>query len=209
MINKLSQRKIDRIVRRFDYDWLARLASEVLSPLPTVAVLLLVVAWRSAPSAHDGLRWGILASLFAALLPFLYVLQGVRQRRLTDRHVRVREQRPLPLLVAIGSVLVGLGLLVMWKAPQDLVALTAAMAVGLGSSLAVTLFWKLSIHTAVVAGAVVILVLVFGPALAILAPLVGLAGWARVRLGDHTRPQVLVGAALGASVAAVVFSLLR
>ena len=37
------------------------------------------------------------------------------------------------------------------------------MAVGLGTSLLVTLVWKISIHVAVAAGAVVILVLVLGP----------------------------------------------
>src|SRR5689334_14124856 len=126
---------------------LARLVTEVLAPAPTVAVLLLLVAWHSAPSAADAVRWGILAALFASLVPFLYIVRGVRRGRLTDHHVRLREQRRLPLLVGIASVLIGLTLLALWGAPRDLVALVAAMAVGLSSSLAVTLFWKLSIHT--------------------------------------------------------------
>ena len=62
---------------------------------------------------------------------------------------------------------------------------------------------------AVVAGAVVILTLVFGPAALSLAPLVVLVGWARVTVQDHTPAQTLAGAALGALVAASVFSLLR
>jgi membrane-associated phospholipid phosphatase len=188
---------------------LARLVTEALAPAPTVALLLLVVAWRSAPSPAEALRWGLLAALFASLVPFAYILRGVRRRRLTDHHVGVREQRPLPLLVGIASVLAGLALLAAWGAPRDLVALVAAMAVGLATSLLVTLAWKISVHTAVVAGAVVILVLVFGPTLLALAPAVTLVGWARVEVGDHTPAQVVAGAALGATVAAVVFSLLR
>ena len=188
---------------------LARVVTEVLAPAPTVALLLLAVAWRSAPTATEAARWGLLAALFASLVPFLYIVRGVRRGRLTDHHVRVREQRPLPLLVGIGSVLLGLALLASWGAPRELVALVAAMAVGLASSLLVTLVWKLSIHTAVVAGAVVILVLVFGPALLALAPLVGLVCWARVAVRDHTPAQTIAGAALGATVATVVFSLLR
>jgi membrane-associated phospholipid phosphatase len=42
-----------------------------------------------------------------------------------------------------------------------------------------------------------------------LVPLVLLVGWARVALQDHTPAQALAGAALGALVAASVFSLLR
>ena len=53
-----------------------------------------------------------------------------------------------------------------------------------------------------------ILVLVFGPALLALSPVVALVGWARVQAGDHTVAQVAVGAVVGGAVAAAVFSLL-
>jgi membrane-associated phospholipid phosphatase len=188
---------------------LARLVTELLAPAPTVAVLLLLVAWHSAPTAADAVRWGILAALFASFVPFLYIVRGVRRGRLTDHHVRVREQRRLPLLVGVASVVIGLTLLALWGAPRDLVALVAAMVVGLASSLLVTLVWKISIHTAVVAGAVTILVLVFGPSLLILTPLVALVCWARVAVRDHTLTQTVAGVALGATVAAVVFTFLR
>src|SRR6266498_3707724 len=168
------------------YPRLARLAPEILAPSPTSAVLLLLVAWHSASTAAEAVRWGILAALFASFMPFLYIVRGVRRGRLTDHHVGVREQRRLPLLVGVASVVIGLTLLALWGAPRDLVALVASMVVGLASSLLVTLVWKISIHTAVVAGAVTILVLVFGPPLLVLAPLVALVCWARVAVHDHT-----------------------
>jgi hypothetical protein len=65
----------------------------------------------------------------------VYILAGVRQRRISDRHVGIRRERPGPLLVGLISVVVGVGLLVAAGAPRDLIALEAAMAVGLGSSL--------------------------------------------------------------------------
>ncbi len=188
---------------------LARVVTEVLAPAPTVAGLLLVVAWRSSPTAVEAVTWGLLASLFANVIPFLFIWRGVMRRRLTDHHVRIREQRPIPLLVGIASVLIGLVLLTWAGAPRELVALGAAMLVGLVTSLLVTLFWKLSVHTAVTAGALVILVLVFGRWFLALTPVVGLVAWARVATGDHDVGQVLGGAALGTSVAGIVFSLLR
>jgi membrane-associated phospholipid phosphatase len=84
-----------------------------------------------------------------------------------------------------------------------MVALVGAMLVGLLTSVLVTLGWKISIHTAVVAGAVAVLVVAFGPLLLVLAPLVGLIGWARSELGDHSPAQVVAGAGLGALVAAI------
>ena len=153
--------------------------------------------WRSCCYSSPGtalrrrpkpLRWGILAALFASFVPFLYIVRGVRRGRLTDHHVRVREQRRLPLLVGVASVVIGLTLLALWGAPRELVALVASMVVGLASSLLVTLVWKISIHTAVVAGAVTILVLVFGPPLLVLSS----AGGARL-LGTGRRPRPHAG----------------
>ncbi len=187
---------------------LARLITEVFAPAPVAGSLLLIVAVHSTFTAA-GLWWGLLAVFFAALLPFLYLLRGVRRRQFTDHHVPVRRQRPLPLSVGVVSVLVGLGLMVILRAPRELVALVVARAVGLGVSLLVTPAWKISIHVAVVAGAVVILVLVFGPQFLGATPLVALVGWARVQAGDHTPMQVVAGAVLGAAVAAAVFTLLR
>jgi hypothetical protein len=188
---------------------IARLVTEVFAPAPIAAALLLTVAWRSASTTAQGVAWGLFAVVFASFVPMLFVLRGVRRGDLTDRHVRLREQRALPLVVGMACVLAGLGPMLVWSAPPDLVALIAAMLAGLIVSLLVTLVWKMSLHTGVAAGSLVILVLVFGPALLVLSPVVALIGWARMELGDHSPAQVAVGAVLGAAVAATVFSLLR
>jgi len=188
---------------------LARFVTEVLAPAPTVAVLVLLIAWHSTPTVAEAVRWGALAALFVSVMPFLYIVRGVRRGGLTDHHVGARQQRPVPLLVGVASMLVGLILLALWGAPRDLIALVAVVTVGLASSLLVTLIWKLSIHAAMVSGAVTILVFVFGPPLLVSAPLVPLVCWARVAVHDHTPAQTLAGTVLGATVAAVVFSVLR
>jgi hypothetical protein len=183
--------------------------TEVLAPAPTVAALVLHVAWHSAPAADDAERWRALAVLFVSVVPFLYIIRGVRRGRLSDHHVGARQQRPVPLLGGVASMLVGLILLTLLGAPRDLVAVVAVVAVGLALCLLVTLAWKLSIHAAVVSGGVTVLVIVFGPPLLALSPLVPLVCWARVAVHDHTPAQTLAGAVLGATVAAVVFSALR
>ena len=73
----------------------------------------------------------------------------------------------------------------------------------------VTLWWKISVHAAIAAGAATVLPLVFGPALLTVGPLVTLIAWSRVQVGDHTPAQVLAGIALGIVVNATVFPLLR
>jgi membrane-associated phospholipid phosphatase len=187
---------------------LARAVTEVLAPANLAVAQLLLVGWHST-SGPAGLGWGLLAATFCGLLPYGIVIAGVHRKRWGDRHLRDRRQRPGPLLTGLASVVAGLAILVVLGAPRELVALVAAMLAGLATALVVTLWWKLSLHTAGAAGTVAILALTFGPALTLAIPTVALVAWARVRLGDHTPAQTLAGAALGGLVATTVFILLR
>lgn len=182
----------------------ARAVTEIFAPVWVVAGLLLLLGWHEGDVALGGI-----AALFESIFPFAYVLSQVRQGRLSDRHVGERAQRLVPLLVAFGSVVVGAVLLVTLHAPRALLAGVAAGGVGLLVAAAVNHWWKMSVHTAVAAGSCAILALVFGPVLLLTTPLIALVGWSRVRLGDHTLAQVVVGAAVGAVVAASVFAALR
>jgi membrane-associated phospholipid phosphatase len=73
---------------------------------------------------------------------------------------------------------------------------------------AVTVVWKISIHCAVAAGSVTILALLYGPPVLAGFLLVGLLGWSRVAVRDHTAAQVIAGSVLGAAAAVLAYSLL-
>jgi membrane-associated phospholipid phosphatase len=191
-----------------DRTHLARAVTELLAPANLAVAQLLLVSWHSRPGLA-GLGWGLLTATFCGLIPYGIVIAGVRRRRWTDRHVRVRQQRPVPFLAAIASFLAGLALLVALGAPRPVVALVVAMLTCLAATMFVTLWWKLSLHAAAASGTVAILVLTFGPLLLLALPVVALVAWSRIRLGDHTPAQTLAGAALGGLVATTVFILLR
>ena len=114
----------------------------------------------------------------------------------------------MPLLGGVVSVGIAIGLLVLAGAPRDLLALEAAMAVGLGLTLLDPGLENLDSRRRG-RRALVILLLVFGPGALVLVPAVMLVAWARVVVHDHTFAQTVAGAALGACVAAAVFSVLR
>lgn len=187
----------------------ANLVTEWLAPAPTVALLLLAVAWASTDSLGAALGWGLLSGLFASALPFAYIVVGVRRQRLTDHHIGRREQRAVPLLVGITSVIGGLALLRVLGAPQQLVALVVAMLAGLVATVLVTVVWKISVHSAVTAGSAVIVVQVFAVPPLVVALIVALVASARVASRDHTVAQVAAGAAMGALIAGLVFGALR
>ncbi len=187
----------------------AKVVTDSLAPANLVIALLVLVAWHSATSTATRLAWGLGAALFAGGIPLAYLLRGAQQGRWQDHHVGERHKRPSVILVITGSVLVGTVLMIATGAPRELVALLAAMIAGLLVTLSVTFFWKISVHAAVAGGTVVILALVFGPALNVLWAAAALVGWSRVALRDHTVAQVLAGGLSGATVAYGVFQLLR
>jgi membrane-associated phospholipid phosphatase len=188
---------------------LARLVGEVLSPPPILAVLALVVAWDSGPTPGRAVLWGGVAAVSVSLLPYAIILYGVWRGRLSDRNISLREQRIRFGLVAITSILTGLAVLAAFDAPAALVALLASIAVGVACGWVITLWWKISVHAAIAAGAATVLPLVLGPPLLATWPVVALIAWSRVQVGDHTPAQVLAGVALGIAVNATVFPLLR
>jgi membrane-associated phospholipid phosphatase len=185
---------------------MARLVTEVMSPIVLIAVVTLMVAVHSA-GVGRGLALGLVAVFFVGGFPYGLVLIGVRRGLLTDHHISRREQRPRIMAIALASAVAGLAVLRWLDAPRALFALLASMVAGVAVALAVTAFWKISIHAASAAGTVACLALLVSPWWLVLAPLVVLTGWARVEIRAHTPVQVLVGAIVGAVVAAGVLAL--
>jgi membrane-associated phospholipid phosphatase len=182
--------------------------SEVLAPAHLVILLGFVVAWHAASDPARGLGWGLLTVLFTGVIPYAFVLLGVRRGKWVNHHIPDRQHRPAALLFGVGSIVAGLAAVVALGAPRDLVALVVAQMVGLSVALVITLAWKVSIHVAVAFGSVAILVIVFGPWLYLTALAAVAVAWSRVALNAHTLAQVLGGGAIGATIAGSVFTAL-
>jgi hypothetical protein len=187
----------------------ARWLTEAFAPAVLVSVLLVLLGVHAEPGLARGLALGALAALFESVLPYLYILRGVRTGRISDHHIGDRRQRLVPLLVGTGSVLAGFVVLLAAHAHRELLAAVVAGGVGLVVAALVNHWWKMSIHSAVASGSVVILILVYGWIMLLTVPLLAAVGWSRVALKDHTVAQVVVGTVVGALVAGVVFSALR
>jgi len=185
---------------------LATAVATVFAPVPLGVALLAFVGWRSAPQPLTGVGWGMLAAFFAAGLPFA-ITRRLRADRPGGGHASRR--RVAYLAIALASATAGIALLTLLGAPSLVVVATVTMMVGLLAALLVNTKWAISNHTAAAAGGAVILTMMLGPlVLVVLGPLVAAVAWARVALKLHTPSQAAAGIALGAAVAAGVFSLL-
>lgn len=187
----------------------AHVTSEIANPLYVAFPTLLIISLSSAPDVPHGLLWWIIAVLGISIAPFLFVLRGVRRGRYSDHHVSVREQRLVPLLFGVTSVIIAFVLLLLLHASTALLATLTAVIVVLLIATVITKFWKISLHLVGAAGAVTALVLLFGPLCFLLLPLVVLVGWARWYVQAHTILQAIAGTALATSVTIIIFRLFQ
>ena len=185
----------------------ARLISDKLHPKTWIVVVCLMIGWHA--DHLRGVVWSLIGVLFAAVIPILFIDRGIKQGRWGDRNVGARKARLLVMAVILLSVLTCFALMTSLDAPRVLSALVASMLVTLASLALVTLAWKISVHQAVSAGAVIMLVQTYGPWALLGYILVVIVGWSRVELRDHTPAQVIVGTLVGSVVAAATFAALR
>ncbi len=183
---------------------LAARVTYLLEPKNWLIVTVVGVGFHADGLAGAG--WGLLAALFVAVLPTVFISYGIRLGKWEDRNVGARRPRLVVLAFITASVAAGLVLLVVLGAPALLTGYLAFMLVSVAVLAAITLVWKISIHCAVASGSVTILALAYGPLVLAGYLLVGLLGWSRVTVGDHSWLQVIGGSVLGAAAAALAYT---
>ncbi|WP_433117841.1 phosphoesterase PA-phosphatase [Micromonospora sp. CA-246542] len=183
----------------------ARRVTDWLDPKTWIVAVSLITGWTAGRWA--GLGWGIVSAVFAAVIPVLVIKRGVTAGRWADRHLGVRSHRLSVMTLILTSVVIGIGAMAVGDAPRAVIALTLAMFATLAALAAVTLRWKISVHTAVAAGATAMLASQLPTiTIAALAVVVAAVGWSRVALRDHTTAQVVAGGLLGTIVAGLIFA---
>lgn len=174
-------------------------AAKIISDLgsPTIVATLFLIG---QPLLHPEVSWSqaFLAATFVTLIPTLALI-AMRYRGIVgDRHVTVRPQRIPVLIAAAVSIVLGIGLLMLVQASTVLFQEIGGIFLGLAVCFALTLFWKVSIHSAVATYVVLAATAAFpigGPVVALLFS--AIIGWSRVQIGHHTSSQVLGGQIVG------------
>ncbi|MFG3438388.1 hypothetical protein ACGF0J_14185 [Nonomuraea sp. NPDC047897] len=168
---------------------------------PMWIVMSLPLAVGTVTSGWAGFGWGVLAAALCGGIPAVIIFGGVRKGWFGDWHIGERSQRPKLVAVIVALVVIAVGLLVAFDAPRVMVACVVIMLATLAVVGPITMRWKISFHTAVAAGSVVMLAWVLpwpGVVLGAGGALVALIGWARVVIRDHTAAQTAAGAMAGA-----------
>jgi hypothetical protein len=187
---------------------LANFISIFVAP-PTVAILATVCFSLWSP-----IGLGVLSAPFSILLcflcfaffPFLAILY-FRHKKVVDLYVSQKEARTPFFLIAIASYSVAT---IIFASTGTKIMFLLALGSLLVSviCMGINLFWKVSIHCAGVTGPIFALVYVFGLNALPLIPIVGIVGWSRITLKNHTFAQTLGGTLLSLSVGLVLYTTL-
>ncbi len=186
---------------------IASLTSNILNPFLIGLVLILLLSFKSTPSALDAIKWSLI-SVAASILPvFGVIVYLVRSQKLDSAFINVRKQRTKIYLLA--GVCAGVGCVILYylEAPKELIVTFVAGLSAVVVFMCVNFLWKISLHTALIAASVTILIILFGSIAVVTVALVPLIAWARIELKHHSLAQVAAGALLAAVIVVVVFYL--
>jgi hypothetical protein len=184
----------------------ARWVAGVFTPANVVLAIVAYVAVRYSGSVAEAVLWWLVTLVLVVALPYAILFRALRGGRVDDRQVVRRSQRPWLYVMALGCVAAALALLVVAGAPSQVIALIVAMGAGLAAMLLATLVAKASMHLAVAAGAVAVVVVEQPVVGAVLSLVLVPIAWARHRDGRHSVGQLVAGALIGGVTAFVVYA---
>ncbi len=175
----------------------ARIVSDLFVPPAFSLLSFIFLAFYFEHSFVSKLSVALSGILFGFVLPVILFLFLRRKKKIADNDATIKEERTVPYLWGIAFEITAALWLYFAGVSVISVALWLAYA---GNTLILVLinkFWKISAHAIGSSTALGLLVFVFGLQGFLILPLIILIGISRVRLGVHTKLQVLAGALLG------------
>ncbi|MBI2861429.1 MAG: hypothetical protein HYX89_01270 [Chloroflexi bacterium] len=183
----------------------ARGASITLSVPFLSIVAFLAVIWLSPMDIPNGLGWSLVSLAFALAGTMLYPAMLRRFGRDPEQAMNGGLERVQLTLIMFAGYFAAWLVLTLFGAPLFYRALALSFfAVGHVAAL-INLWWRISLHCAVVVNFAVALIILFGPAAWVSAALVPIASWARVTLGAHNVAQVAASGVMGVILSAAVW----
>jgi len=184
---------------------LARLVSSIFNPFAVAVTTLALLAFQCTSTPKDAVTW-IFISIAISILPVVSVVFVlVRRKKLDGFFSNPREQRNSVYLLASALGIIDCVLYWCFHAPRLLSVLFTTGLIAVIIFMAINYCWKISLHTAFITGAVVVLVIIFNWRALFTVVFIPLVGWSRIVLKQHTTPQVLVGGLLSVVIVAGIF----
>lgn len=170
-------------------DKLALLISGILSPYLIMPVFVVIVCLAYSKTLTEFLLYSFLCFCASTIIPFVYILISVKKNNITDLHVAELAQRKKPFIVTLVGVAVIIAILNLIHAPKEIIILGYVMLLNGFLFFIISLFWKISMHSSILAGVVTSLMVLVNPLYGYGFLLIPILIWARMKRQRHSLYQ--------------------
>lgn len=177
------------------YEKQAQLISDVTNA-PILALIVFSIINFYYLNFNDFIIIDAISVFFASILPTAVIIVFFKKKDI-HRDLLKKEDRKIPLIIAIISYFLGTIALFIMQGPPISTALMFCYFSNTIIVMFITVYWKISIHSMGISGPTTGLIFAFGWVGAILGLLGPLVMWSRVYLNRHTVSQVLAGFIFG------------
>lgn len=175
-------------------------------PLVATVFFVFLVFWFSTDFSQ-GLQWLVSVSPFLVFVPLLFFFLSYKLGWISDLDMTKRSERPAFLIVFILSLAAASLILYVLRVPEKFFTFAFSGLILVTVASIITLFWKISFHTAVATSVLSAIVILGGLRFWPLFLLLPMIAWSRIVLRKHSVMQVIGGSLLSAGITFVIFYL--
>lgn len=175
---------------------IALCTSVIFSPFIVPIVAAVFVIHKNAGTTEEVFLWIAVVATFVTVLPIIAIVLLFRLSKVSNVHLHDKDERLLPLSLTVVSMILGTIVLYRMDANERIIWVCQAYIVNSVVFSAITPFWKISFHTSVATGCIIVLTLFVNFILVWLFLLLPLIAWARIYRKRHTPLQTVMGTLL-------------
>ncbi len=178
------------------WERIALWTSTIFSPFIIPIVAAVFVIHKNAGTTEEVLLWIAVVAIFVTVLPIIAIVLLFRLSKVSNVHLHDKDERLLPLSLTVVSMILGTIVLYRMDANERIIWVCQAYIVNSVVFSAITPFWKISFHTSVATGCIIVLTLFVNFIYVWLFLLIPLIAWARIYRKRHTPLQTVMGTLL-------------
>ena len=183
----------------------ARVVSNILNPFLVCLITVVLLVTYTSDSFSSAAKWTAIALVFSVAPVFIFMFVQVKRKKMESMFPEGQGQRRVIYALASAFSAVGYVMMLRFGAPHLLAVSFLAGLLAVIIFMLINLYWKISVHTAFLSSAVVVLTVVLGGQAAWVFVLLPLVGWSRLTLKMHTLAQVIAGAVLGVVIISGIY----
>ena len=178
-------------------NYFAKSISNIIHPL-ILSPLTFVLLFLNLPlKTGYTFLYLIIGLLCIPIIPFAYVLKMKNDGKIENIDIPDRKKRQGPFIKGTILFLGTAFLLILLRAPQELVLIMIIYTINTGIATLITKYWKISVHGLSFGIPIATFGMILSKRYFYISSLLPLLIYSRVKLKAHTIPQVVAGFSLG------------